>query len=128
MNPLNEFARQQTRRQFFSSAGLRAGSIALASLMPRFAARASASGSAVHPALPGFPHFAPRAKNLIYLHMNGGPAQLDTWDYKPELQKEFDKDLPESIRQGQRLSENRVSALEAVDQDHENREQRDDRV
>src|SRR5207244_2628216 len=50
------------------------------------------------------PHFAPKAKAIIYLHMNGGPAQLETWDYKPKLGEFFDKDLPDSIRNGQRIT------------------------
>lgn len=58
----------------------------------------------VHPPLPGLPHFPPRAKAIIYLHMNGGPSQIDTWDHKPELQRFFDQDLPPSIQGGQRLS------------------------
>ncbi len=58
----------------------------------------------VHPALPGMPHFPPKAKSIIYLHMNGGPSQIDMWDYKPELSDQFDKDLPDSIRQGQRIT------------------------
>jgi hypothetical protein len=64
---------------------------------------ADASG-AVHPALPGFPHFPPKAKAVIYLHMNGGPAQMDLWDYKPGLSEYFDKDLPDSVRQNQRIT------------------------
>jgi hypothetical protein len=58
----------------------------------------------VHPALPGLPHFAPKAKAIIYLHLNGGPPQHDTWDYKPKLAEFFDKDLPPSVQGGQRLS------------------------
>ena len=54
--------------------------------------------------LPELPHFAPKAKRAIYLFMNGGPAQHDMWDYKPKLDEMFDKDLPESIRNGQRLT------------------------
>jgi uncharacterized protein (DUF1501 family) len=107
MNPLLEFAQHQTRRQFFASAGLRAGSIALAAMMPRLAfgaAKPAGTSGSVHPALPGFPHFQPRAKHLIYLHMNGGPSQLDTFDYKPMLQEQFDKDLPDSVRMGQRIT------------------------
>jgi hypothetical protein len=50
------------------------------------------------------PHFAPKAKSIIYLHMNGGPSQLDLFDYKPELKAQFDKDLPESVRKGQRIT------------------------
>jgi hypothetical protein len=58
----------------------------------------------VHPALSGLPHFAPKAKAIIYLHLNGGPPQHDTWDYKPKLAEFFDKDLPPSVQGGQRLS------------------------
>jgi uncharacterized protein (DUF1501 family) len=58
----------------------------------------------VHPALPGLPHHLPKAKSLIYLHMNGAPSQLDTWDYKPGLREFFDKELPPSVQGGQRLS------------------------
>ena len=50
------------------------------------------------------PHFAPKAKRVIYLHMVGGPAQMDLFDYKPVMQDWYDKDLPESIRMGQRLT------------------------
>ncbi|MEW6302421.1 MAG: DUF1501 domain-containing protein [Verrucomicrobiota bacterium] len=107
MNPLHERALYLTRRQFFANAGLKAGSIALALMgAPNLfaAARSNGKGQRVHPALPGLPHFAPKAKRLIYLHMNGAPSQLDLWDYKPDLKKEFDKDLPDSIRMGQRLT------------------------
>jgi hypothetical protein len=58
----------------------------------------------VYPPLPGFPHHEPKAKAVIYLHLNGGPSQLDTWDYKPKLVEQFDKDLPESVRRGQRIT------------------------
>ena len=54
--------------------------------------------------LPGLAHFAPKAKHVIYLHMVGGPSQLDLYDYKPKMQEMYDKDLPESIRNGQRLT------------------------
>ncbi len=50
------------------------------------------------------PHFAPKAKHVIYLHMVGGPSQLDLYDYKPQMNEWYDKDLPESIRNGQRLT------------------------
>jgi hypothetical protein len=58
----------------------------------------------MHPPIPGLPNFAAKAQNIIYLHMNGGPAQVDLWDYKPNLAEYFDKDLPDSIRQGQRIT------------------------
>lgn len=105
MNPCFEYHLQQTRRQFFGDMGLRLGGAALATLAAQAATHAASTDSAqVHPPLPGLPHFEPRAKALIYLHMNGAPSQLDTWDYKPGLQEFFDKDLPPSVRGEQRLS------------------------
>ena len=105
MNPANEFYRFQNRRQFFHGAGLNLGGIALAGMLGR---SANAAGqpeiSNVHPALPGFPHFAPKAKRLIYIHTNGAPSQLDLFDYKPKLRDHFDKDLPDSVRNGQRIT------------------------
>ncbi len=65
--------------------------------------RAGVAGAA-ETALRLGPHFAPRAKRVIYLHMVGGPAQMDLYDYKPQMNEWFDKDLPDSIRQGQRLT------------------------
>ena len=52
----------------------------------------------------GLPHFAPKAKRIIYLFQNGAPSQLDLFDYKPMLQKMHGQDLPASIRMGQRLT------------------------
>jgi hypothetical protein len=109
MDPIFAHDLLQTRRQFFGHTGLRLGGLALASMMGRANAATSASTAAaaaahIHPALAGFPHFAPKAKRLIYLHMNGGPSQLDLFDYKPQLAEQFDKDLPDSIRNGQRIT------------------------
>ena len=105
MNPLNELLLAHTRRQFFRAAGLSAGSIALASLSREaLGAPTKPTGTRVHPALAGLPHHAPKAKRLIYLHMNGAPSQIDMWDYKPQLDAHFDKDLPDSVRRGQRIT------------------------
>jgi uncharacterized protein (DUF1501 family) len=107
MNPCHEYLNNLTRRQFFAGAGLAMGGIALKWLAPRLRAAGSANdalNARVHPPLAGFPHFAPTAKRIIYLHMNGGPSQLDTFDYKPGLREQFDIDLPESIRMGQRIT------------------------
>ncbi|MBL9173181.1 MAG: DUF1501 domain-containing protein [Verrucomicrobiales bacterium] len=107
MSPLLEYQLRQTRRQFFGDVGLRLGGIGLAMLGAGGATGrlvAATSPERVHPPLPGLPHFAPKAKSLIYLHMNGAPSQLDLWDYKPNLQAQFDKDLPDSIRMGQRIT------------------------
>jgi hypothetical protein len=54
--------------------------------------------------LPGLPHFAPKAKRVICLFQSGGPSHLDLFDDKPVLREQFDKDLPDSIRQGQRIT------------------------
>ena len=105
MNPIFEHRLLQTRRQFFGSTGLRLGGVALASLLGTPPATAGeASGQMMHRALPGLPHFPGKAKALIYLHMNGGPSQIDLFDYKPVLQEHFDKELPESVRKGQRIT------------------------
>lgn len=103
MYPLHEHFLHQTRRQFIGDSGLRLGGLALAMLGGRQTASA-AQPAPVHPPLPGFPQFAPKARALIYLHMNGGPSQLDTFDYKPNLQAFFDRDLPDSVRRGQRIT------------------------
>ena len=87
----------QTRRQFFTNGSHLLGGAALTSLLGN--TLASASGNdAVRP------HFASKAKRVIYLHMVGGPAQMDLFDYKPVMQKWYDKDLPDSVRMGQRLT------------------------
>src|SRR4051812_3666474 len=107
MEPLDAFWQQQTRRTFFKKTGLAAGKIALGSLMfpELFRAQAGTIRTArEHPGLLGLPHFAPKAKRLIYLFMNGAPSQIDLWDYKPKLGEMFDADLPDSIRNGQRLT------------------------
>src|SRR5262249_16910241 len=88
-----------TRRHFFKRGALGLGTAALASLLP---GRAAAGETAVG-GLPGLPHFAPKAKRAIYLFMSEGPSQMDMWDHKPKMADLFDKDLPESIRKGQRL-------------------------
>jgi hypothetical protein len=107
-NPLRDYLVGQTRRQFFASAGVSAGSIALSGLLGQSAKAAPGEsknyGSEVHPSIPGLPHFPAKAKRIIYLHWNGAPSQLDTWDYKPDLHKHFGIDLPESVRNGQRLT------------------------
>lgn len=110
MNPFLEYQFNQTRRQFFGDVGIRLGGVALAALMARGgtgtaqARPVAGADGRVHPALPGLPHFRPKAKSVIYLHMNGGPSQIDTWDYKPKLAEFFDKELPPSVQGGQRLS------------------------
>ncbi|GMQ28344.1 DUF1501 domain-containing protein [Algoriphagus confluentis] len=90
------------RRKFLSRLSLGIGSVALGSLMiPDLFSGKSGSEEAIMQALP---HFAPKAKRIIYLFQNGAPSQLETFDYKPLLTKNFGQELPESIRMGQRLT------------------------
>jgi hypothetical protein len=83
----------ETRRHFL---GRGIGAAALASLLDR---DLLAKGG-----LPGFPNFAPKAKRVIYLFQSGGPSQMETFDYKPRLVDFQGKDLPDSVRGGQRLT------------------------
>ena len=91
------------RRHFFGKAAAGIGSVALGSmLMPNLFGGAEADNLDALPL--GMPHFAPKAKRVIYLCQNGAPSQLETFDYKPMLTKMMGQDLPESIRGGQRLT------------------------
>ncbi len=97
MNPLSAAQLLHDRRRFFARSGHLLGGAALASLAgPAVAQAANAN--------PPGPDFAPKVKRVIYLHMVGGPSQMDLFDPKPEMHKWYDKDLPDSIRQGQRLT------------------------
>ena len=84
-----------TRRQLFSRASTGIGAMALGSLLN---ASERAGG------LDGVPHFAPKAKRVIFLHQSGGPSQLDLFDYKPQLKKFQATELPDSVRRGQRIT------------------------
>jgi hypothetical protein len=106
MDPLSEHFELQTRRHFFGQAGLGLGSAALASMTAKDVLAAPNAATALRKGrgLPGLPHFAPKAKRAIWLFMAGAPSQIDLLDYKPKLREMFDKDLPESVRKGQRLT------------------------
>jgi len=108
---VEEWVRTETRRQFLKKGMNVLGMAAMASLGG--AAFAEGTGKptlkgapgGAHPFLGAMPpHFAPKAKRVIYLHMVGGPPQMDLYDYKPKMNEFYDKDLPESIRNGQRLT------------------------
>src|SRR2546422_4167744 len=92
-----------TRRHFFGRSAAGIGTAALASLLnPRLLA--------APPAISGAPgvlralHFAPKAKRVIYLFMSGGPSHIDLFDYKPPLQEHHGKELPATVRMGQRVT------------------------
>ncbi|MBY0522317.1 MAG: DUF1501 domain-containing protein [Gemmataceae bacterium] len=94
----------QTRRHFFGQCTLGLGSLALTSLLKSDNALTAADARAINPMAPKAPHFAPRAKNVIFLFMAGGPSQLELFDHKPELLKYHGKPIPESFIKGKRFA------------------------
>ena len=103
MKPLDDHARSITRRQLFGQSTRGLGALALASLMQPESVQAKTSDLHLGGVLGG-PHFAPRAKRVIYLFQSGGPSQMELLDYKPSLEKVHGSELPDSIRQGQRVT------------------------
>ena len=103
MHPFKEAIQAETRRQFFGRAAKGIGGLALFDLLSEEAFGLAQSRDVIG-GLPSLPHFAPKAKHCIYLHMMGAPPQMELLDYKPKMANWYDKDLPESIRQGQRLT------------------------
>src|SRR5690606_28416636 len=92
----------QNRRQFLSSLSVGIGSAALGSLLiPGLFSGGKRGQEALEKAVP---HFAPKAKRVIYLFQSGGVSQLESFDYKPKLREMLGQDLPESVRGGQRLT------------------------
>lgn len=103
--PVADFQLLENRRQFFARTSRGLGTVALASLLNgSLFANDSTSPSAAHGGLSGLPHFTPKAKRVIYLLQSGAPSQVDLFDYKPSLEKLHLTELPDSIRQGQRLT------------------------
>ena len=95
-----------SRRECLNRMALGLGGIALADLLSRNASAAPAAVAPLpgRPALPGLPHFAAKAKRIIYLFQSGGPSQLDLYDYKPLLNQRHGEQLPDSVRGSQRLT------------------------
>lgn len=118
MNPLNEYLQSQSRRQFLGSSGrVGIGAAALASLLggDGFASDAATdastgsslarnNGPGYGPGNIGPVHFPAKAKRVIYLCQSGAPSQIDTFDYKPSLEKLNGNELPSEIRNGQRVT------------------------
>jgi Protein of unknown function (DUF1501) len=88
----------QTRRHFFGKSAVGIGSLALGSLMEKTGLAAQ------KPEIGGLPHFAAKAKRVIYLFMNGAPPHLDMFDYKPQMEKWRGKEIPESVHGNKRQS------------------------
>jgi hypothetical protein len=93
-----------TRRQFFRDCGTGLGTLALGSLLNEKLLAAVGGTSASESLGPRAPHFAPKARNIIYMHMAGAPSQLDLFDYKPKLVELNNQPIPESLIQGERFA------------------------
>lgn len=98
MTPINEYVTQANRRGVLRSGAVGIGTAALSSLLHSETAEATEGGIA------GLPHFSSKAKRVIYLCQSGAPSQLDLFDWKPALQNKRGMELPDSVRQGQRVT------------------------
>ena len=92
------------RRHWLFRVGMGLGGIAAADLLARGNEASSAGRGVVSHGALNPTHHAPTAKRVIYLFQAGGPSQLETWDYKPLLNEQQGQPLPETVRQGQRLT------------------------
>ncbi len=101
-NPFFDHRLNINRRHFLGKLSIGLGSVALGSLLIKDLFQGEEEPGAA--LLAGLPHFAPKAKRVIYLFQNGAPSQLETFDYKPTLHKMYGQDLPASVRGGQRLT------------------------
>jgi hypothetical protein len=99
MNPLTAHHAAITRRHFFGRSATGIGTAALAALLAKDAAAKDRVGG-----LAGLPHYAAKAKRVIYLFQNGAPSHVDLFDYKPELTKRKGQQIPDSVVKGARFS------------------------
>jgi len=100
--PLRDYQAAFTRRHLLGRAGTGVGLAALATLLGRDAH--AGPGRTDRGGLPGLPHFAPKAKRVIYLFQNGAPTHVDLYDYKPKLKEWHGKQLPDDLLSGRRFS------------------------
>ena len=106
MDPLTQHNALITRRELFGRSAVGIGTAALASLLDAdgFAAGGEPRRSGPQDGLPGLPHFAPKAKRVIYLFMNGAPTHVDLFDYKPKLKRLHGQPIPQAYVEGKRFS------------------------
>jgi hypothetical protein len=105
MNVRLQMARARTRRQFLKDSQAGLGALALSALLGRDGRGGpTGPGPGDNPMAPRPPHFAPKAKHVIYLHMSGAPPQQDLFDYKPELVKHHMKPCPDVLLENQRFA------------------------
>ncbi len=101
MDPQLEFLQTITRRQFLGRSSLALGAVAMDSLL---AANPAAASPLENPLAPKTPHFAPKAKRMIYIHLTGSPPNLDLFDYKPELVRRDGQPCPDEYTKGKRFA------------------------
>ena len=99
MSPIFDHHKLMTRRSLFGKAAMGLGGLALGSLMKQ-----DAMALPPDPQAPLLPHFAPKAKRVIYLFQNGGPTHVELFDHKPMLKKWHGKQIPDSVSKGKRFS------------------------
>ena len=99
MNPFFKHEASLTRRHFFSKCASGIGVAALSSILAR-----DVAGAAVSALLDDVPHFAPKAKRVIYLFQNGAPSHVDLFDYKPKLREWVGRQIPDDLTEGKRFS------------------------
>ena len=100
---MNEYLSNASRRYFLGQCtGVSVGAMALSALLSRASSESGVGGAKL--GLPNLPHFTPKAKRVIFLTQSGGPSQIELFDHKPGLLKLAGTELPESVRQGQRLT------------------------
>jgi len=107
MDEVYKYLNNNNRRHFLKKMGLGIGGLALGAMLdPVGILKGNQTAKDLHLGTTPLklPHFAPKAKRVIYLFQSGGPSQLDLFDYKPKLTDMRGQDLPESVRNGQRLT------------------------
>ncbi len=109
MDPIGEYGQNLTRRHFLGQGAMGVGAAAFSSVLSQEGRAqdrpaAGADASPAKPGLPNLPHFAPKAKRIIYLFQSGGPSQLELFDDKALVREKHGNELPDSIRNGQRVT------------------------
>jgi hypothetical protein len=104
MNPRLEQLQNLTRRHFLGKGAHGLGALALGSLLRESLSGSTPSPAVIDPLAPRAPHYAPKAKRVIYLHLTGSPPHLDLYDYKPELVKRNGQDCPDAFLKGKRFA------------------------
>ena len=104
MNPLESFSSLQDRRRFLKGTTMGLGAAVLGSVLARTRAPGADGAGETSTGENGGLHFPAKAKRVIFLFMAGAPSQLDLFDYKPDLEKQFNQPLPKSVSRGQRVT------------------------